>query len=32
LTFVGLAMAAVLAAALIGLVADPRVITGAPAG
>src|SRR4030095_15600928 len=31
LTFVGLAMAAVLAAALVGLVADPRVITGAPA-
>ena len=31
LTFVGIAMAAVLAAALIGLVADPRVITGAPA-
>ena len=31
LTFVGLAMAAVLALALAGLVIDPRVITGAPA-
>jgi hypothetical protein len=31
LTFVGLAMGLVLAVALVGLVVDPRVITGAPA-
>jgi hypothetical protein len=31
LTFVGLSMGAVLAVALVGLIVDPRVITGAPA-